>query len=112
MTEKIPFKLLLALSAGIVLGACDDQAGKTVVDGKPRVVATTTMVADLVRAVAARCPDQRIATIDQDATIHESHKREALAHYEAAADAGLADARFNLGARARPLRPVPQERVL
>ena len=37
---------------------------------------------DLVRAVAARCPDQRIATIDQDATIHESHKREALPHYE------------------------------
>jgi hypothetical protein len=37
---------------------------------------------DLVRAVAARCPDQRIATIDQDATIQESHKREALAHYE------------------------------
>jgi len=37
---------------------------------------------DLVRAVAARCPDQRIATIDQDATIHESHKREALAHYD------------------------------
>lgn len=35
---------------------------------------------DLVRAVAARCPDQRIATIDQDATIHESHKREALPH--------------------------------
>ena len=38
--------------------------------------------ADLVRAVAARCPDQRLATIDQDATLHESHKREALAHYE------------------------------
>jgi hypothetical protein len=37
---------------------------------------------DLIRAVAARCPAQRIATIDQDATIHESHKREALAHYE------------------------------
>lgn len=37
---------------------------------------------DLVRAVAARCPEHRIATIDQDATIHESHKREALAHYE------------------------------
>jgi manganese/zinc/iron transport system substrate-binding protein len=52
VTETIPFKLLLALSAGIVLGACDDQAGKTVVDGKPRVVATTTMIADLVRAVA------------------------------------------------------------
>jgi hypothetical protein len=31
---------------------------------------------ELVRAVAARCPNQRIATIDQDATIHESHKRE------------------------------------
>ena len=37
---------------------------------------------ELVRAVAARCPDQRIATIDQDATIHERHTREALAHYE------------------------------
>jgi len=37
---------------------------------------------DLVRAVAARCPDQRIATIDQDATIHESHKREAFPHYD------------------------------
>lgn len=37
---------------------------------------------DLVRAVAARCPDQRIATLDQDATIHESHKREALSHDE------------------------------
>lgn len=37
---------------------------------------------DRVRAVAARCPDQRIATIDQDATLHESHKREALAHDE------------------------------
>jgi hypothetical protein len=37
---------------------------------------------ELVRAVAVRCPDQRIATIDQDATIHESHKREALPHYD------------------------------
>lgn len=37
---------------------------------------------ELVRAVAARCPEQRVATIDQDATIHESHKREALAHDE------------------------------
>jgi hypothetical protein len=35
---------------------------------------------DLVRAVAARCPDQRIATIDQEATIHESHTREAFPH--------------------------------
>lgn len=37
---------------------------------------------DLGRAVAARCPAQRMATIDQDATIHESHKREALPHYD------------------------------
>lgn len=37
---------------------------------------------DLVRAVAARGPDHRIATIDQDATIHASHQREALRHYE------------------------------
>ena len=37
---------------------------------------------DLVRAVSARCPNQRTATIDEDATIHESHKREALPHYE------------------------------
>ena len=37
---------------------------------------------DLVRELGRRCPDQRIATVDQDATIIESHKREALRTYE------------------------------
>lgn len=37
---------------------------------------------DLITELARRCPDQRIATIDQDATIIESHKREAKATYE------------------------------
>jgi manganese/zinc/iron transport system substrate-binding protein len=45
-------KLMLALGAGIVLAACGDPAGKPAADGKPRVVATTTMIADMVRAVA------------------------------------------------------------
>jgi hypothetical protein len=33
---------------------------------------------DLVQRCGERSPDQRIATVDQDATIIESHKREAL----------------------------------
>lgn len=33
---------------------------------------------DLVQAWGQRCPDQKIATVDQDATIIESRKREAL----------------------------------
>jgi hypothetical protein len=37
---------------------------------------------DLVQRCGERCPDQRIATVDQDATIIESHKREALPTYE------------------------------
>lgn len=37
---------------------------------------------ELVRELGRRCPDQRIATVDQDATIIESHKREALWTYE------------------------------
>lgn len=37
---------------------------------------------DLITELARRCPDQRIATIDQDATIIESHKQEAKATYE------------------------------
>jgi hypothetical protein len=37
---------------------------------------------DLVRETSRRMPEQRIATVDQDATIQESRKREALAHYE------------------------------
>ncbi len=37
---------------------------------------------DLVQALGQRCPDQKIATVDQDATIIESRKREALPTYE------------------------------
>lgn len=37
---------------------------------------------DLVWEMGSRCPDQRIATVDQDATIIESNKREALRSYE------------------------------
>ena len=37
---------------------------------------------DLVHAVAQRGSAQKIATVDQDATIQESRKQEALPHYE------------------------------
>jgi len=37
---------------------------------------------DLVQELWRRCPEQKIATIDMDATIIESWKREAKAHYE------------------------------
>ena len=37
---------------------------------------------DLIAELGRRCPDQKIATVDQDATIIESHKREALCTYE------------------------------
>ena len=37
---------------------------------------------ELVGELGRRCPDQRIATVDQDATIIESHKRQALRTYE------------------------------
>jgi hypothetical protein len=37
---------------------------------------------DLVQRFGERCPDQRIATVDQDATIIESHKQQALPTYE------------------------------
>ena len=36
----------------------------------------------LVQEVGRRCPEQRIATVDQDATIIESRKQEALRTYE------------------------------
>ena len=36
----------------------------------------------LVQGLGRRCPDQRIATVDQDATIIESRKQEALRTYE------------------------------
>jgi hypothetical protein len=35
-----------------------------------------------MRELGRRCPEQRIATVDQDATIIESHKRQALRTYE------------------------------
>jgi hypothetical protein len=37
---------------------------------------------DLIAEVGRRCPDQKIATVDQDATIIESRKREALPTYQ------------------------------
>jgi hypothetical protein len=37
---------------------------------------------ELVQELGKRCPDQRIATLDQDAAIIESRKREALWTYE------------------------------
>jgi hypothetical protein len=37
---------------------------------------------DLIAEVGRRCPDQQIATVDQDATIIESRKREALLTYQ------------------------------
>jgi hypothetical protein len=37
---------------------------------------------DLLAEVGQRCAEQKIATVDQDATIIESHKREALMTYE------------------------------
>jgi hypothetical protein len=37
---------------------------------------------ELVRELGRRCPYQRIATVDQDATIIESHKQQALRTYE------------------------------
>jgi hypothetical protein len=37
---------------------------------------------DFVQEFGRRCPDQKIATVDQDATIVESHKREAQRTYE------------------------------
>jgi Transposase DDE domain group 1 len=37
---------------------------------------------ELIAVLGQRCPDQKIATVDQDATIIASRKREALATYE------------------------------
>jgi hypothetical protein len=37
---------------------------------------------DLVQCFGERAPDQRLATVDQDATIIESHKQQALPTYE------------------------------
>ena len=37
---------------------------------------------DLVHRFGERSPDQRLATVDQDATILESHRQQALPTYE------------------------------
>ena len=37
---------------------------------------------ELVKELGRRCPEQRIATVDLDATIIESHKQQALHTYE------------------------------
>ena len=37
---------------------------------------------DLIRRFGERCPEQKIATVDQDTTIIESRKQEALRTYE------------------------------
>ncbi len=37
---------------------------------------------DLIQELGQRCPDQKIATVDQDATIIPRRKREAFATYE------------------------------
>jgi hypothetical protein len=37
---------------------------------------------DLIKEIGRRCPDQKIATVDEDATLMESRKREALRTYE------------------------------
>lgn len=37
---------------------------------------------DLLAEMGRRCAEQKIATVDQDATISESHQREALTTYE------------------------------
>jgi hypothetical protein len=37
---------------------------------------------DLVREMGRRCPDQKVATIDLDGTLIESHKEEALPTYQ------------------------------
>jgi hypothetical protein len=41
---------------------------------------------DLVREIGRRCPDQKIATVDVDATVIESSKRQAKPTYEGAGD--------------------------
>ena len=75
---------------------------------------------ELVRELGRRCPEQRTTTVDQDATISESHKQQVLRTYEgergyqpmlavwAEMDAVLAD-EFrdgNVPAPCRPIRPV------
>lgn len=52
MNRKGILSLMAMLGAGVVLTGCGKSESVSAPDGKPRVVATTTMIADLVRAVA------------------------------------------------------------
>ncbi len=47
----------------------------------PPLVGLGQVNRDLVQRFGPRCPQQRIATVDQDATIIESHKQQALPTY-------------------------------
>lgn len=51
MIGKYLLKVLVP-GLALLLAACGKPSGETVADGKPLVVATTTMIADMVRAVA------------------------------------------------------------
>jgi hypothetical protein len=48
----------------------------------PPLVGLGQVNRDLVQPFGPRCPQQHIATVDQDATIIESHKQQALPTYE------------------------------
>jgi hypothetical protein len=48
----------------------------------PPLVGLGQVNRDLVQRFGPRCPQQHIATVDQDATIIESHKQQALPTYE------------------------------
>lgn len=58
-----------------------DQIAFIPADTKP-LEGLAAVNTDLLHEMGQRFPDQKIATIDADATIHESRKREALPHYE------------------------------
>jgi ABC-type Zn uptake system ZnuABC Zn-binding protein ZnuA len=55
MTHKISFRLVgFVISASLLLSACGAQAGTTTATGTLKVVATTTMVGDVVRQVGGQ----------------------------------------------------------
>ncbi|MHB1857179.1 MAG: hypothetical protein ACYCPM_07060 [Acidobacteriaceae bacterium] len=52
----------------------------------PEEVDALSSLGEVNQELGRRCPDQRIATADQDATIIESHKQQALSTYEGERD--------------------------
>ena len=60
---------------------------------------------EMVQEIGPRCPDQKIATVDLDATIIESWKRQAQVIYQ-----GISGFRF-AGSRIVRDRPVPEAGV-